>query len=186
MCRVYTYGARVFQTQTLCVVSPCRCTGQYTAANPAWNPSNFIEGQTAGSGGLGIAALDERFRLQLDISEAANFTARLDNKGLGLPPSGEYTYTWVIYPVPSRSFASNGTGGYWEFINRLRSDYVPAITLRGPGGWLDYASAAEWPQARLRAWMAARPFKAWLMDGPWSGTPWLGLDRQYIDKVTQP
>jgi hypothetical protein len=36
----------------------------------------LLEGQ-AGAGSLGLAVLDERWRLQLDMSAAANFTARL-------------------------------------------------------------------------------------------------------------
>lgn len=94
----------------------------YTATNLAWNPSIFIEGQ-AGTGGLGLAAVDERFRLQLDMSGAANFSVRLDNKGFGLPARSSYTYHWAIYPTATRDSGPDGDqrSGYWEFINRLRA-----------------------------------------------------------------
>ena len=153
-------------------------TNSYTAANPAWNPTTFIEGQ-AGSGGLGLVVLDERWRLQLDMSAAANFTARLDNRGLGLPPGGSHTYQWAIYPVPTRQVAVNGTGGYWDFINRVRDDYVPATTLRRLGGWLDYLRASSWPKERLADWLSVRGFKYVIIDGPYSGEPWLGEDTNF-------
>ena len=81
---------------------------------------------------MGLAALDERFRLQLDMSGAANFTVRLDNKGFGLPAEGSYTYRWAIYPVATRDSGPSGDerGGYWEFINRLRADSVKEMTLQ--------------------------------------------------------
>ena len=144
-------------------------TNSYTATNPAWNPTTFIEGQV-GAGGLGLLVLDERWRLQLDMSAAANFTARLDNKGLGLLPGGSHAYQWVIYPVPSRDIASNGTGGYWDFINRVRADYVPATTLRRLGGWLDYLRATAWSQERIKSWLSVRGFKHIIISGPY-GAP---------------
>ena len=148
-------------------------SNSYTATNPAWNPTTMIEGQ-AGAGGLGLAVLDERWRLQLDMSAATNFTAKLDNRGLGLPPAGSHAYRWAIYPVPSREIAANGTGGYWDFINRVRSDYVPATTLRRLGGWLDWLRATEWSKERLASWLAVRGFKHIIIDGPYGGEPWLG------------
>ena len=154
----------------------------YTATNIPFNPTAFIEGQTAASGGLGVVALDERFRLQLDLSHAANFSARLDNMGLGLESGKQHAYEWAIYPVPTRSFAANGTGGYWDFINRVRADYVRSPTLRGPGGWLDYYRA-QWPAPVLRRWLQARGLKHLILDGPYSGGPWLGLDSNFEYKV---
>jgi hypothetical protein len=148
-------------------------SNSYTATNVAWNPTVLLEGQ-AGSGSLGLAVLDERWRLQLDMSDAANFTARLDNRGLGLPPAGSHTYRWAIYPVPAREMTQNGTGGYWEFINRLRSDYVPATTLRKLGGWLDYLRATQWSKERLTQWLSVRGFKHVIIGGPYGGEPWLG------------
>ena len=49
----------------------------YTATNIAFNPTAFIEGQTASSGGLGVVAVDERFRLQLDLSNAGECSDHL-------------------------------------------------------------------------------------------------------------
>ena len=40
--------------------------------HPSWNPSWWFEGPAAdGTGGLGVVAVSERFRLQLDMSQSA-------------------------------------------------------------------------------------------------------------------
>jgi hypothetical protein len=169
------------------LLSPCihigglrRETGKtfgdgFTAANLAWNPSIVVEG-LAGTGGLGIVALDERFRQQLDMSEAANYSVRLDNKGFALSPKESYSYTWVIYPLSTRDAGSDGAlrAGYWEFINKLRTDYVPRMTLQAAGGWLDYLRASAWNPPRLKQWMEARGLQHIIVDGAYSGSPWLG------------
>ena len=76
--------------------------------------------------------------------------------------------------MPSHAIAANGTGGYYEFINRVRSDYVPATTLRRLGGWLDWLRATDWSKERLANWLSVRGFKHIIVGGPYGGEPWLG------------
>lgn len=101
-------------------------------ASCATNPTVFLE-VSGGSGiGYGITGESDWLRLLMSIRGSAG-TGEIHSECLALPPRGGIDFELTISPVPH--------GGYWYFINDLRSRWgVNGVTMERPLFW-GYARA---------------------------------------------
>ncbi|GEM_PF-3331285 len=143
----------------------------YTPENVAWNPTIFFAGEGAG---LGMAALDDYYRLQLAL-KTEGITGYFDDYSFGLPGKDSYTFLWVVYPLLSAD--------YYDFINRVRKDFVPNYTIDGSAAFLPYSLPESWPRQKMADWLKHRNAKIVILAGPYSGGPWLGEDSNFTYKV---
>ena len=78
--------------------------------------------------------------------------------------------------------------GWWgtdDFINAVRDATVPPLTVHGPGSFIPYDFALDWPTAKLRTLLRALGTKSAVLCGPLAatgGAPWLGNDA-YCDRT---
>ena len=80
--------------------------------------------------------------------------------------------------------------GWWgfrtdDFINAVRDATVPPLTVHGPGSFIPFDFALEWPTAKLRTLLRALGTKSAVLCGPLAATggdPWLGNDA-YCDRT---
>ena len=166
-------------------ISPCiHVSGLYNTSDPkqtvhlmqpehpSWNPSWWLEGSAAdGSGGIGVVAVSERFRLQLDMSESAGFDAVLHNPGLGIPRGSAANFTWMVIPVET---------DYWEMINKARRVMVQPQTLHARLGFMNWGQITTMARSDLVEFIPARGMRQIVVMGPMSGAPWLGMYCQYL------
>jgi hypothetical protein len=92
-------------------------------ANCPFNPTLYVPLEGVG---LGIAVEDDAMRLQgrfgYDASEGIG-TIRSDELVVSQKGGNEYTVALSIYPTSQ--------GNYWEFINSVRRDRTPVVTMPG-------------------------------------------------------
>jgi hypothetical protein len=79
-------------------------------ATPNDLPMAFLAGADHG---LGLLALDDVFRVQID-KQVGDGRCGMGSNQFGLAPGQSYTFEWAIYPA--------GTGDFYDFVNTVRHD----------------------------------------------------------------
>ena len=82
--------------------------------------------------GIGIAALDDVYRMQ--IAKPGNDRLTLGTEHFGLPANGSYTFEWAVYPC--------GTGDFFELVNSVRES--TGINGRSVDGGVILGHAGHW------------------------------------------
>ncbi len=108
------------------------------------NPSVFI----AGDGhGIGMICEDDVFRNQATLFyDKEENAAGIKTEMLYLPPGGEQTLRWSVYPVASDD--------YFDFINLVREDWGSNFTVKGPWAFFNPDTIIATPAEDLRAHLA--------------------------------
>lgn len=104
--------------------------------NGGRNPSVFLADRKAGNG-LGLVAVDDVFRVQ-NRQFCRDGAAGIGSENLALPPGGEQTVEWSIYPVNSAD--------YFDFVNQVRRDWDVNFPIRG-GFHLSMNSYGNWDKS---------------------------------------
>jgi len=143
-------------------LEPDQVTQAYLGGNPdpatvavsyRENSTVYVEGRQAG---CGLIALDDVYRLQGTIYWDEGAGIRSDV--FCLPPGGEYTLEWAIYPV--------ARADYYDFINLVRRDLDVNFTIPGQ---FDFSlrSAAAMSADEIRAIVEQRGVSI-LSTGTWA------------------
>jgi hypothetical protein len=143
----------------------------YSPLAPSSNPTIYFDNETAG---LGLIALDDIYRLQFSLKQAGQ-SGWFENRSFGLPAGDSYTFEWALYPTKS--------GDYYEFVNTARRDFVNPTRIEGGAAFLPYNAPVLWPREQMAQWLRDRSAKIVILDGPYSGAPWLGGYAQYMSKM---
>ena len=107
------------------------------------NPSVFIAGE---GHGIGMICEDDVFRNQATLfyDKKENATGLMTNM-LYLPPGGEQTLRWSVYPVASDD--------YFDFINLVREDWGSNYTVEGPWAFFNPDTILDMPDEVLRGYL---------------------------------
>ena len=142
-------------------------------SHPSWNPSWWFEGTAPdGGGGLGVIVVSERYKLQLDMSQSAGFSAMLHSPGVGVRAGAtSANYSWMILPVRT---------DYWDMINTARSLLVKKQTLHARVGFMNWGQITTMHRSDLVQYIRARGMRQIVVMGPFSGSPWLGLYSEFL------
>jgi hypothetical protein len=106
-----------------------------------WNPTVFTPVGT--SAGLGLVAEDDVLRQQLYVdADPATRTIGMRTDMLCLAPGDRKTLVWSAYPIR--------TASYWDFINRVRMDWLVDRTIPGSFVWFTPDAILAMPLDRLR------------------------------------
>lgn len=143
----------------------------YSPIAPAANPTIFFDNENSG---LGMVALDDVYRLQFSLKKDAH-SGWFENRSFGLPAGDSYTFEWALYPTKG--------GDYYEFVNAARRDFVPPTRIEGGAAFLPYNAPTLWPREQMAQWLRDRSAKLVILDGPYSGAPWLGGYAQYMSEM---
>ncbi len=104
------------------------------------NPSVYIAGPDQG---LGIICQDDVFRNQATLFyDAEENAAGIMTDKLYLPPGGQHTLRWSIYPVASDD--------YFDFINLVREDWGSNYTVVGPWAFFNPDTIIDTPAEELK------------------------------------
>jgi len=104
------------------------------------NPSVYVAGADHG---LGIICQDDVFRNQATLFyDAEENAAGVMTDKLYLPPGGQYTLRWSIYPVASND--------YFDFINLVREDWGSNYTVVGPWAFFSPDTIIDTPAEELQ------------------------------------
>ena len=123
-----------------------QATQEAEATFSSYNPTFFVR---AGSGGLGIAVLDDVVRIQSKVV-ADRGRGGVHTDRFALASGKSYDLTWKIVPVAD--------GGYYDFINVIRKEEginVFPVDSCAVGAW--YMS--RWEDPRLKKWLDDRKLK---------------------------
>jgi len=107
------------------------------------NPSVFIAGE---GHGIGMICEDDVFRNQATLfyDKEENATGLMTNM-LYLPPGGEKTLRWSVYPVASDD--------YFDFINLVREDWGSNFTVKGPWAFFSPDTIIDTPAEEMRGYI---------------------------------
>ncbi len=121
------------------------------------NPSVFIAGTDHG---IGMICEDDVFRNQATLfyDKDENATG-LMTEMLYLPPSGEQTLRWSVYPVASDD--------YFDFINLVRQDWGSNFTVKGPWAFFNPDTIIDMPVEDLRGYLERLDITHMVYCGGW-------------------
>ena len=138
----------------------------------------YLEGPAPdGSGGLGVIVVSERYKLQLDMSQSAGFSAVLHSPGIGVRAStASAEYSWMLLPVRT---------DYWNMINTARGLLVKKQTLHARVGFMNWGQITTMHRSDLVQYIRARGMRQIVVMGPFSGSPWLGMYSQFLYEPSQ-
>lgn len=123
---------------------------------------------------LGIVALDDYYRLQLEMKVEGQI-GYFHNRNFALPAGDSYTFVWAIYPLTTKD--------YYTFINKVRKDYIPNYTIEGPASFFNYARCREENREEIKKYIENTGTKIFILSGPYGGAPWLGGYPWHIYKI---
>jgi hypothetical protein len=143
-------------------------------SSPSANPTIFMSSIKSG---LGMVALDDYYKLQLELWGRGN-VGMFKNVNFGLKPSASYTFQWAIYP--------QHTTDYYTFINMVRTDYVNPTTILGGLAFMPYNYPLTHSSQDVAKWLSDRAAKIVILIGPNSGAPWIDGYARYLANMKQP
>ncbi len=107
------------------------------------NPSVFIAGE---GHGIGIICEDDVLRNQATLLfDPDENAAGIMTDKLYLPPGGQQTLRWSVYPVASDD--------YFDFINLVRQDWGSNYTVEGPWAFFSPDTIIDMPVEDLRGYL---------------------------------
>ena len=110
------------------------------------------------------------------MSQSSHFDAVLHNPGFGLRPgTSSANLTWMLLPVET---------DYWEMVNVARSLLVEKQTLTARVGMMPWSTVLAYNRSQLVSFIRARGMRTIVLQGPFSGKPWLG--KSYHPPFTRP
>ncbi len=121
------------------------------------NPSVYVAGADHG---LGIICQDDVFRNQATLLyDAEENAAGVMTDKLYLPPGGQHTLRWSVYPVASDD--------YFDFINLVRADWGSNFTVVGPWAFFSPDTIIDTPLEDLQAMLDRLDINYMVYCGGW-------------------
>lgn len=144
------------------------------ASSPSANPTIFFSDAHSG---LGMVALDDVFKLQLELGQNGG-AGTFKDVNFGLAPGVAYTIEWVLYPQRQAD--------YYYFVNAVRRDYVKPTTIEGGFAIMPYTFPLTHSRQEVAAWLTDRAAKLVVLAGPDGGAPWIGGYGQHLYNLKAP
>ncbi len=140
---MHRYELRIPQGKARVWLAGIERPGQATRVSEPANPTSFAA--VAGAG-IGLAALDDVFRLHVLNYRAGGRLGLADNQ-FALKPHASYTAVWAVIPVDRPD--------YWRFINALRRRMSANFTIPGAFAFLraDPRITGKWSDAQIRSFI---------------------------------